>query len=259
MEGEREFRMKVSIFLVTFWRDAQYVPYLLKSISKFCSGFHEVVIAVPFRDSTMFAGMGLTKERIIHYKEKGDGFIHQQGIKCRADEFCCGDYVLHIDSDCLFTSHAKPGDYFVDGKPIVAMTPYASLNGGSPWQACTEKVLGWEPVEMELMRRHPAVYHREDYAGFRKRVEAVHGIPINEYLMPITRHTRKEHSFSEFNALSAYAYYLKRDKYHFINTDTDPLPDNHLAQWWSYGGLDWPMDHAPFEGQSYRQVAEKLL
>lgn len=251
--------MKTSIFLVTFFKDAPYVPYLLKSISKFCSGFHEVVIAVPRRDKEIFSGMGLTKEKLFYYQEAGDGFIHQQGIKCKADEFCSGDYILHVDSDCMFTSPAQPGDYFVGDKPIIGMTPYASLNGGSPWQACTEKVLGWHPIDMELMRRHPSVYCREDYHGFRKRVEAIHRIPIETYLLPITRHTRKENNFSEFNALSAYMYYFRRDKYHFINTDTEPLPDNHLAQWWSYGGLDWPMDHAPFEGRSYRQVAEKLL
>lgn len=250
--------MKTDIFIVTFFRDAPYIPYLLKSISKFCTGFSDVVLAVPDRDKEIFDGMGLTREKVKYYKEEGDGFIHHQGIKCCADTFCDGDFVLHCDADCLFTSPAKAEHYFVDGKPIVPMTPYASLNGCSPWQQCTERVLGFK-VDMEFMRRHPSVYSRLDYGRFRQHVYDIHRTPLMDYLRPITKHTRKENSFSEFNALSGFMYERLAYKYHFMNTDTTELPDNHLAQWWSMGGVNWKMDHAPFEGQSFREVSERIL
>lgn len=247
--------MTTDIFLVTFGRDAPFVPYLLSSIQKFCRGFNEVVVAIPEHDGEHFKGMDFMGARTCYYPEEGDGFIHHQGMKCHADKFCKGDFILHMDSDCLFVSETNPQEYFQDGKPMILMAPYASLPG-TPWQACTQKVLGF-PVENEFMRRHPSVYRRDDYGAFRLHVQQVHGKSLMEYLKPITRHMGAD-SFSEFNALGAFMHKHRPHEYRFLNTETDGWPESHVGQWWTHGGLDWKSDRAPYVGRSFIEVAREL-
>lgn len=258
--------MKYSLFIVTFSRDLPYIPLLLKSVSKFVGGVDEVVILVPPKDKPMMDGFGLTKERVVFvYEPLQDGHLNQQLFKCNADYWCKGDYIIHVDSDCLFTAPVTPVDYFRCNQPILIGTKYDELNAGkpwpgaSPWRPCTERCLG-EPVDYETMRRLPVVYNRNTYIHFRKHVKATHGVELADYLRPLKGITPNPiQSFSEFCALGAYSWKHLAHLYYLWDTAKGDPPPSNLAQFWSRGGLDWLCDHGPFEGQSYRQVAEKLL
>lgn len=258
--------MTHSIFVVSYVKDSIWVPWLLKSITKFCTGWDEIVIAIPKQDKPAFDGFGLTREKLVTFDEDGrDPFICHQMIKCLADTYCTGDYVTHIDSDCVWIAPSTPETYFKDGKPIIPYTPYDTLNekvskwpGLSPWRWCTQKVLGFD-CPIETMRRHPFVYHRSLYSEFRKHVHEKHGITFEEYIRPIKRHMlNPAESFSEFNALGSFANYAAPDEYVFMNTHTEQLPPNNVSQSWSHGGLDWRKDSDPFVGKSAREIFKEL-
>lgn len=251
--------MNSSILIVSFRRDFPFLPGLLASISKFTNGFDEVVLLVPNADRDLIKGFGLTKERVEYFNEPMEGHIAQQWAKCHADLWCKGEYILHVDSDCLFTTHAEPKDYFFYGKPILLGTRYDTMNGASPWRPCTERCLG-ESAPFETMRRLPIVYNRDTYPAFRSHVNAVHGVELVDYLRPlkgITAYTIQ--SFSEFNAVGSFAWSHQPHLYYLWDTAKAEPPTSNMAQWWSRGGVDWKMDHAPFEGQSFREVSERIL
>lgn len=257
--------MTHSLFIVSFRRDFQFLPGLLASISKFTIGFDEVVLLVPNTDRGLISGFGLTKEHVEYFDEPMEGHIAQQWAKCHADLWCDGEYIFHVDSDCLFTSPATPKDYFHYGNPILLGTKYDELNygkpwpGASPWRPCTERILG-ESVEYETMRRLPIVYHRDTYPKFREHVKNVHGVELTDYMRPIKESLGDPtKSISEFCAMGAFSWSHLPNLYYLWDTAKAEPPPSHLAQFWSRGGVEWKMDHAPFEGQSFRQVSERIL
>lgn len=225
---------KTSIFIVSFAKDQDWLNYLFKSLARFATGFHEIVIAVPEHDRAAFEGMGLTKEKLVYFTETIDGFFNHMVIKCSADIYCAGDFIVHIDSDCILTKPTTPETFFRDGKPLNWMTPYAALNGGSPWQPCTSAAIGkW--AEFELMRRHGNIYPRELYPAFREHFYKLHNKSVLDYCKHKSRwKTPPADYFSEFNALGSFGYYYLNDKFYWLDTTKEPLSDNPVHQFWSF-------------------------
>lgn len=256
--------MNYSMLIVSFRRDFQFLPGLLSSIGKFTTGFDEIVLLVPNSDRELIKGFGLTKERIEYFDEPMEGHIAQQWAKCHADQWCKGEYIFHTDSDTLFTAQTEPKNYFHYGKPILLGTRYDELNAGkpwpgaSPWRPCTERILG-ESVEYETMRRLPIVYHRDTYVKFREHVKATHGVELTEYMSPIKESLGDPtKSISEFCAIGAFAWSHLSHLYYLWDTAKAEPPPSNLVQFWSRGGVDWKMDHAPFEGRSFREIFQEL-
>lgn len=225
---------RTSIFIVSFAKDQDWLNYLFKSLARFATGFHEIVIAVPEHDRAAFEGMGLTREKLVYFYETIDGFFNHMVIKCSADLYCAGDFIVHIDSDCILTKPTTPETFFRDGKPLHLMTPYAALNGGSPWGPCTSKVIG-RHVEYEFMRVIGNCYPRTMYAALRDHFYQVHRKSILEYLRGKDRwKTPPEDYFSDFNVLGAFGYYYRNGEFHWIDTSKESAPDNHIYQNWSH-------------------------
>ena len=61
----------------------------------------------------------LTSEKVHPTTDTCDGYLAQQITKLYADTWCKGDYVLHIDSDCVFYKEFSPDCFFIDGKPVL--------------------------------------------------------------------------------------------------------------------------------------------
>jgi hypothetical protein len=234
---------KISWFIVTFAHDFDWLVYLLKSLARYATGFHETVILIPDADKPLLDRFGLTAERVVTFADAGfkSGFMHHQYLKCCADLYCPdADFIAHIDSDCVLTSPVTPGTYLTTGevgravpcapplKAINLCTKYSSLNGASPWQPGTEKLLG-EPVEYETMRRHCSVYPRSLYPNLRAHIQNVHNMPMEELIRPMPRNG----PFSEFNLLGAYGMKYCND-IHWIDTDIHGTPPNPVHQFWSH-------------------------
>jgi hypothetical protein len=56
---------------------------------------------------------------------------------------------------------------------------------------------------------------------------------LTDYIM-----TQPHRAFSEFNALGAYAFTRHKDKFNWINTTTEPMPDTCAIQRWSGDAFD---------------------
>ena len=233
--------MKVSLFCVTHAGDSDWLKYLLKSIAMNCSGFHETVLAIERGREGPITSFGLTLEKIRFYENPKhiDPYMLHMHAKCSADQLCTGDYICYVDSDCVFRSATTPDTYFHDGKPIVLYQSYASLGNAVPWQVPTERALGF-PVSIETMRAHGATYKREHLEEFRTHIQKVHGKSLHDYLSKWSRHTHSPDTFSEFCAIGAWLDKFHHDEYHWVNTETDPLPPNPIRQFWSFHRANHP-------------------
>jgi Methyltransferase domain/Family of unknown function (DUF6492) len=238
--------MKTSILIVSYLKDLPWLHHCLRSIEKFARGFYETVVLVPEDEVRQFrAQMPFTLgTRLTTYKRVPEAIrwhIHAQTMKCYADEICPRtDFILHTDSDCIFSKPVTPQDYITNGKPVMLIEPYAGLPG-CPWQPVTQSILKRD-VEFEFMRRHPQVNPVGVYADLREHVCFLHEKSFDNYVLSL----KPDYPWgvSEHNLIGAFAYYDKRwtDKYRWIDISKEKRPADKLIQFWSYSPPDKPQD-----------------
>jgi hypothetical protein len=201
------------IFIKTCQHDAEYHKYCLASIEKFCSGFRDVVVI----DG-----------------EHPRGYLDQQIIKLHADTYTDADFVLITDSDTLLTMPVTPETYLHDGKPVWLWTPWSpemlAHPGTAAWFRCMKEFFG-EESPGEFMRRQPFMVPTQLLKDLREWAEAYHGKSIGDYVMD-------RGSFSEFNCMGYYAWLAHHDKFHWIDTSKDELPELTVRQMWSHDKIE---------------------
>lgn len=219
--------MSYSIFIKTWKDDVKWLPYTLQSIDKYGKDYDEVVIVTDRSCAEEVKALPevLNLYRVVVVEDWGNGYIQQQWIKLSADAFIQSDYVLFVDSDCIFHTTFSEQSFMRNGKPILLKTRYGNLGGAEAWKGITEEFVGF-PVHYEYMRRLPWMYRTSSLTNFKKKYPNTHH---HLYYMA-------DRSFSEFNALGAYIDKYEIDKY-FI-TDTEVwLPESVAKQYWSWGGI----------------------
>lgn len=240
--------MKTQLFIVSHAKDANWLDWCLQSIRKFCTGFEGVTVVAPTADQLVLGGIcGANGARLRLFDQAPPPKCHldHNVQKCCADLWCPDvDYICHIDSDCVFREPATPEDYFVDGKPVLLVQTYASLErqfNGFPWRHVVERTLKM-PVTWETMRRHPMVNPVSLYPHVRTTVERVNGQSFRDYVL--AQKPDYPSGFAEFNTLGAVVMDSSewRNRYHIIDVGCNPYPRTKLIQFWSHGSPDANQD-----------------
>lgn len=227
--------MSTAIFIRSFRKDFPWLDFCTRSIRRYCTGFDELVLAVPVGQSS-----GLNPDtrgeanRVVEVNEVADGYMEQQITKIQAHKYTNCDRILYVDSDCMFFEPCTPADFMRDGKPILLKTHYdvfrdhqkqsGAVQSVLKWQAATEKALGFA-VKYEWMRRIPMIHLRSTL------------VAIDNAYPDLAEYIRKADCFSEFNFIGAYANRFLADNYHIQDTECGPLPRKVAEQYWSWGGI----------------------
>lgn len=255
--------MKVSILIVSHAKDIEWLRWCLRSIKRFASGFHQVVIAWPVQEQDQLWGkIEPDSGAVVRLFVEADpplGQLHHQVQKCLADEYCRdADFILHFDSDCVFREPVVPEDFFVDGKPILLYDSWTKSGFGVQWRAPTELALKTSRT-FDTMRWMTMVYSRETYALFREHISVYNEIGFTDYVL--AQKPTYPQGFSEFNALGNFALSDHPEKYSLWNLSEKPWPKVKYIQFWSHGGLDRviPEEGQEFRGKTPRQVIESIL
>jgi len=212
----------IDIMIKSYRNDFWLLQLALKSISKNVTGYNTIVLLIPEKDKHDFDTRILPERTLIHYiDEKSPGWLWQQVCKLQAYKYCYSDYIMFSDSDCFFTYPINLQDFIKDDKPEILYTDWAKVGDGIIWREPTEAFMK-EPVPYEMMRRNCLIYHRSTLVN------------ISEYAPDLENIVMSSHRFSEFNAMSAYAYKYEKDKYNFINTDDWTYTEPKSVQVWSH-------------------------
>lgn len=228
--------MKYSIFIRSYYGDLKWLKYCLKSIAKNWKeqSHGEVVVCFPNSDMERY-GAEIKKEVLEalpsailqHWSDStAVGYIDQQVNKIYADIFCCGDYIIFVDSDCFLTKEADISEFFVGNNPYLLHTSYESVGDAVCWKESTEELVG-HPVNREYMRRIPMVIKRDHLARLRAYLRDIHGRDCLNLLSSRNR-------MSEFNLIGAYVHDNHRGDYEFLPTESSNLPDTAWIQCWSH-------------------------
>jgi hypothetical protein len=210
--------MTSDIFIKTCEYDAAYHKYCLQSIEKYTSGFRQTVVVEG---------------------EHPRGYLHQQVIKMHAYEYTDADFICITDSDTLFCRQVTPETYMVDGKPLWLHTPWTddmrACKGLSTWAQVMRDFLGEEPPS-EFMRRQPFFIPRWLLQEIAEYCQGKFGMSLKDYIMSID-------AFSEYNIIGFYAWLYHHDKFQWIDTSVDPLPQETVVQFWSHDPIEKNIPH----------------
>lgn len=204
--------MTCDIFIKTCKHDEAYHEYCLKSIDKHCSGFRRTVVV---------------------NSEHPRGYLQQQVDKVYADVYTDADFVLITDSDTLFTRPVTPETYFHDDKIEWIHTPWTPEMLSSDvkvWYDVMGQFFNAVP-HSEWMRRHPFMLPTWLLQDVRRFCEEKHGKTLDDYVM-------WKGVFSEFNILGCHAWLAHHDKFHWIDSSKDELPEVTTRQFWSHDPIE---------------------
>lgn len=216
----------IDIFYKSYSKDFAWLAHSLRSLSKFVTGYRNVVILIPENEKHLFDSSVLPDRTVIQYvKEYGSGYLFQQVCKIQGHKYSDAEFILFSDSDLIFDHPINLQDFIVDGKPEILYTPYDKVGDAICWKEPTEAFIK-EPQDFEFMRRNALIYHRSTLEAIEKYE------PNLEYIM------MNSQRFSEYNAIGSYAWKYEREKYNFVNTDTWEYVRPKAVQYHSYTEWD---------------------
>jgi hypothetical protein len=219
--------MKTSIVTVTYDKDLEFLKYNLKSIKKFCKGYHDNVVIIDDHENDCIETQryldSIQQKYFINREAKQvkRGYVRQQYMKLLSDKYVSQDtdYICHIDADSIFKKEHTPEIFFRENKPMLVKNNYNKLienlkragNATGPyerWRDTTSKFLNFR-VEHEFMHRMPLVYPKNLTKQVRDYLEKIHKSSLLDLVknLPI---------MSEYNILGAYAHEFTHEDFFWI-------------------------------------------
>ena len=208
--------MKTSIITITYDKELEYLKYNLKSIQKFCHGYHENIIVIDDHENDCVETQkyleSIGQKYFVNREAKKikQGYIRQQYIKLFSEQYVSSDtdYICHVDTDNIFTNHHDPSVYFNDGKPILGIQKWSEMPN-TIFKPYTDQTMEYES-DYNFMRRMPLVYDFDLFPRLREYIINLKGELI-DYLNTLE-------TISEYNLLGAFAYKFHQEKYYWVDT-----------------------------------------
>jgi hypothetical protein len=226
--------MIVDLFLRTYAKDVQWLPFLFRSLCRHARGFRNLIVVTPKTsfDAVLpvvlrFKPMLLISDVVswvtletCNTLHGSDDYNGQQVSKLLAWEYSSADEVLYLDSDNVLIRDVGP----TTRSGLIEVRPWADAGQAICWKDITEQLLGLV-TPYETMCRHPFQHNVQlvrrclEHVGGAKRLLG----------LPAGRH------FSEFNLLGSYAHLVERQPVTLVG-DPTWQPDDVRA-FWSHGGV----------------------
>lgn len=236
--------MRVDIFIVSVAKHFSHLKYALRSINKFASGFNSVVLAVPRGDvealyqQTEFDRFRQPNWFLCPFDEwPGKGMLHHMFLEMEAPNFCpFAEAILHFDSDWVFKEPVTPEDFLKDGKPVCMYASFDWLVNKQQanlimWKEAVERAIGI-PAPFEMMRWPQLIHIPPVYQTAENLIVAHNKMPMADYIK--AQRNEFPQTFAEYPTLGMVAWEFYRDRYHWINQETEPFPKTLIHQNWSH-------------------------
>lgn len=222
-----------SLLIRTYADDAQRLVFLLKSIDKYCRNLNEYVVVCREQCRSTIAPVVSRHSRfkLSICPDYDFDYIGQQITKLRSHLYTNCDFVLHVDSDCIFVRPFDLSAHFFGGLPVLYHREYDYFyreKAEMPWQYVTSKFL-CRQVDYEFMALFPLIYPRRLYLDLEKWFCSIHGFEYEG----IEPRLKIRHEFSEFNLMGAFSYYRpnRAAPYHVHLNWGDYSPEHYIRQY----------------------------
>lgn len=225
----------VDIYIRTYKKDFILLKYSLISIKTYLSDYKNIIINVRSKEANdlrlCLSDLKFFNELTIiesHDYPNNLDYCGQQISKLEADMYCNADYILFVDSDCIFYDNVSVYDYFnkETGNLYLLKTPWDQIPETHTWKKCLIELDLL--TDYELMRRLPQLYPSHVFKNIRALIENKCGKRYIEGILSIYEKCR----FSEFNVIGSYIF-LNCPEVEFVEYD----PNKHqikCKQFWSH-------------------------
>jgi hypothetical protein len=241
------------ILIGSYYKDAEWLKYCLRSVRKFCKGFRQVIVIIPEGQKPAFSECDFTGCKLIERKGwvdcrpehdcqpgHGAGFFQHVWDVMNADNYSDADFITHMDSDCVFTKETSPEHYFEDGKPLLWFRRYIKEEADTAmcWLPVVQHMLGYS-VAFETMIIFPMTYPRAVYSECRQWMERYHQKTLEQCLMEIYRTNPRTRFVVDFSTIGAH---VLRFMLHTVTAKYAPkgIPEKYYFNRihnWSFGGI----------------------
>ena len=233
--------MRAEILILSWAPDREWLSFALRSIRRFARDFSGVTVVYPTGDDAVMQPLCEKFEaRPLPRQEPPPplGHLGQNLAKSCADLLCPPGttHVWHFDSDCVLVADATPEHYMRGGKPVLVHRHWQDAGPADCWRQPTHRALGWDPA-FETMCCMPLFFDVRVYPAMRAHVEAVHGIPFDQYVLGCR--PTWPYGFCEFGAIGNYVLAKMPELCAPVLVGQRPwtgLADN-IRQMWSHDGL----------------------
>jgi hypothetical protein len=218
--------MIIDIFIRSYEKEFSLLPYSLYSVIQYVTDFRKIILCVREKEYSSLVTFLQTKDVYLQNKEKINivksynypdnvDYCGQQISKLNADFYTDAEYILYVDSDCVFYHpFSIQREMFDSNQKIkILIETWENLPANFlVWKTFLEKVGLTAPYE--FMRSFPFLYPSTLLKKVRDYI-------VNRYSMNFQKaclsiYENRTDYFSEFNLLGAYAYLHDREHYHFI-------------------------------------------
>jgi hypothetical protein len=230
-----------SIFIKTYYKDFQWLQYLLPSIEKYTDGFQSVVIVsdndghkVPdeyintikkYRVDLFYVDLPTKVPQDVEHP--GVGYIWQQYIKLHWFRYCSSDAVLVLDSDEVIITHTVPDDFKYNGKWIWGYRRWEDAEHAICHKPSTDRFLRMDTA-YEAMCEVGFVLSRDSTEQLLKYLA-----DQDLWKFMVDNNIGK---LSEYNIYGSFVYHIyNREYFHNINRQI-PRKHNIIIRW-SWGGI----------------------
>jgi hypothetical protein len=234
--------MTIDIFIKTYHKDFEWLPFCLKSIEKFAKGFRNVVI-VSDNDGHIIPPEYLNEKCRVMYVDissvtpsnvdHGVGYLWQQYIKLMWYKYSDADSVLIMDSDEMFTKVISPSTFKRHGKFTWNYRRWEEADTGICWKKPTDMLLKIDS-KYEAMAITGFILQRETTVALKNHLCSIH--ETNDIWDIFVKHNMN--TASEFNVFGSFIHHFDRTEYTQV---FDYNPENcinyTIRKAWSWGGI----------------------
>ncbi len=232
--------MVIDIFIRTYKRDFQLLKCTIYSILKYVKSFRSIIITVRIKEyndiiNTLklegFYMRNIEKFKIIGTPNFNDDmdYFGQQITKLHADVYTDAEYIMFIDSDCVFYDNFDIEKEMFDdeNKVILLIDKWENLpKMYDVWktflQVCDFK------TDFEFMRRLPLLYPSKILKNIREYMSSKYNVEFVNACLQIYNSTNlylPHKYFSEFNLIGTYSYIYEPNYFNFMKqNEAKPIP-----------------------------------
>lgn len=152
------------ILLSTFHVDEPWLPYTIRGINKYCSGFRDIIIYYPSKSRGMKLPQGDNIRSVMYPTiDPANGYVEQMIAKLHVDEYTDADMIWHVDSDNIYGVATSPSDFISNGRCVIM-----GQEMDSPWIQGRNQFFQQEnTTEIEFCRAYPFMYPHWLYKKLR--------------------------------------------------------------------------------------------
>ena len=223
--------MNIDIFIRTYKRDFQLLKCTLYSILKYVTSFRSIIITVRNKEFIELLNTIKNEQFFINNKDKfkiisvpnfndNMDYFGQQITKLHADIYTDADYIMFVDSDCVFYDNFDiQKDMFDEEQKVILLI--------EKWENLPKMYDVWKTflqvcdfkTEFEFMRRIPLIYPSKIFKNLRDYMSTKYKIKFTDACLQIYNSTNiylPHKYFSEFNLLGAYSYIYEPNYFNFM-------------------------------------------